>query len=105
MRATKRLVYHPDGTKEWVDLDATREGSVRGPKYGEGSDWFKGAKPSDLKNLDDRQLYMSANRLYMSLEERRGSASEQNNAAEAYSAVIKEARSRRELQRQVRREG
>ena len=82
---------------KYVNLEGTDQeaGPKALPKYGEGSDYFKGAKPSHLKTLDNRQLYMAANRLYTTLEEGRGTKEEMSNAHSAYDATIREARARR----------
>lgn len=70
-------------------------GPVALPKYGEGADYYKGVKPSDLKLLDNRQLYMAFNRLCLILDEGRGMKEELDNAWDAYTAIIREAKSRR----------
>lgn len=65
------------------------------PRYGEGADYFKGVRPSQLKTLDNRQLYTAANRIYTTLEEGRGTKEEIAKANEAYSEITREARARR----------
>jgi len=77
---------------EHLELDP---GPTALPKYGEGSDYFKGAKPSHLKTLDNRQLFMASNRIYDTLAEGRGTKEEISHARDAYDATIREARSRR----------
>jgi hypothetical protein len=68
---------------------------IKPPRYGEGSDYYKGVKPSHLKTLDNRELYTAANRIYTTLSEGRGTAEEIARASEAYAEVTREARARR----------
>lgn len=77
---------------EHLDADP---GPVALPKYGEGADYYKGSRPSELKTLDNRQLFTVANRLYNTLSEGRGTRDELANGHSAYEAVIKEAKGRR----------
>jgi hypothetical protein len=82
---------------QYVNLEGTDQeaGPKALPKYGEGADYFKGVRPSELKNLDNRQLFQASNRLYTTLEEGRGTKEELSNAHSAYDATIREARARR----------
>ena len=82
---------------EYVNLEASgiAPGPVALPKYGEGADYYKGTKPSDLKLLDNRQLYLAFNRLCLTLDEGRGTKEELANAWDAYTAILREAKSRR----------
>ena len=75
-------------------LDA-EPGPVALPKYGEGADYYKGVKPTQLKELDNRQLFTAANRLYNTLSEGRGTRDELAGAHDAYASTIREAKSRR----------
>ncbi len=84
-----------EGHYENVEALNLSPGPVALPKYGEGADYFKGAAPSDLKLLDNRQLFMVANRLALLLDEGRGTKEELANAYETYYTVIHEAKSRR----------
>jgi hypothetical protein len=78
-----------------VGDDATPTGS-KGALYGDGSrDYFRGVRPSMLKELDNRQLHSAAKRLYTTLSEQRGTTEELANATDAYDATIREARGRR----------
>lgn len=70
-------------------------GPIALPKYGEGADYWKGVRPSELKLLDNRQLFLVFNRLCLTLDEGRGTKEELANAWETYESVIREARSRR----------
>ena len=93
---TRRLIGRViDG--QYVNLEGTdREAGPKAlPKYGEGADYFKGARPSQLKELDNRQLFQASNRLYTTLSEGRGTREEISNAHSAYDATIREARARR----------
>jgi hypothetical protein len=68
----------------------------RGPVYGEGSkDYFRGVTPSQLRTLDNQQLYEAASRIHMTLSERRGTTEELAHASDAYATTVREARSRR----------
>lgn len=58
-------------------------------------DYYKGVAPSDLARLDNRQLYLAAERLHESVAYEVGSPSEQAHAAEALNAVYHERRARR----------
>jgi hypothetical protein len=78
-----------------VEHLALAPGPVALPKYGEGADYFKGVKPSDLKLLDNRQLFLAFNRLCLTLDEGRGTKEELAHAWESYEACIHEAKSRR----------
>jgi hypothetical protein len=82
---------------EYVNLENSGQtpGPVALPKYGEGADYWKGAAPSDLKLLDNRQLFLVANRLAILLDEGRGMKEELDRAYESYAAVLHEAKSRR----------
>lgn len=53
-------------------------------------DWFRGVAPSDLSQLDDRQLYENAVRLWEALLSGVGTPQERANLEEAYHEVIRE---------------
>jgi hypothetical protein len=93
----RRLIAKITLDHEYVNLEALNlaPGPVALPKYGEGSDYFKGAAPSDLKVLDNRQLFMVFNRLCLTLSEGRGMPDELAKSWETYDAIIQEAKSRR----------
>lgn len=58
-------------------------------------DYFKGVAPSDLGRLDERQLYVAADRIHASLEGGTGTREEIAHAAEALDACYVERRRRR----------
>jgi hypothetical protein len=93
----RKLIAKIDIDHHYVNVDGfgIAPGPVALPKYGEGADYWKGAKPSELKLLDNRQLFMVFNRLCLTLDEGRGTKEELANAWETYEAVIREAKSRR----------
>jgi hypothetical protein len=93
----RRLIARIDIDHHYVNVDGfgIAPGPVALPKYGEGADYFKGVKPSDLKLLDNRQLYLAFNRVCLTLDEGRGTKEELNNALDACAAIIREAKSRR----------
>jgi hypothetical protein len=93
----RRLIGKITLEHEYVNLEASglSPGPVALPKYGEGADYFKGVKPSDLKLLDNRQLYLAFNRVCLTLDEGRGTKEELDNALDACAAIIREAKSRR----------
>ncbi len=93
----RRLISRITLEHEYVNLETSglAPGPVALPKYGEGADYWKGAAPSDLKLLDNRQLFLVANRLALTLDEGRGMKDELDRARESYAAVLREAKSRR----------
>lgn len=93
----RRLISRITLAHEYVNLEASglSPGPVALPKYGEGADYYKGVAPSDLKLLDNRQLFMAFNRLCLILDEGRGTKEELANAWDAHNAILREAKSRR----------
>src|ERR1700689_4078439 len=93
----RRLIGKITLEHEYVNLETSglAPGPAALPKYGEGADYWKNAKPSDMKLLDNRQLFMVFNRLSLLLSEGRGMKEELANAWETFEAVIREAKSRR----------
>lgn len=93
----RRLIGRITLDHEYVNLETAglSPGPVALPKYGEGADYYKGVKPSDLKLLDNRQLFMAYNRLALVLDEGRGTKEELANAWDAHTAILREAKSRR----------
>ena len=92
-RLVGRIVDGPYQDLEGLDVDGAPSIHCRfGP---ERTDPFSGVKPSDLAKLDNRQLYMAANRLYDSLAQGRGTREEVGHDRDAYDSIIREARGRR----------
>lgn len=76
-----------------VESDESGSPSIAIRHGSERTDYFNGVRPSHLRELDNRQLYMAAERLF---EHRfTGTSAERARAAEAYNAIKIEARSRR----------
>jgi hypothetical protein len=69
------------------------------PSKNPAKDYYKGVKPSDLSRLDNRQLYVAADRLHESIISGVGTAEERAGANEAYHEVVVERRRRRQTLR------
>lgn len=91
----KYIRYDENGNGYDENGNAVTPIPVRRTGYGEGTDYFHGATPSSLKQLDNRQLFMAANRLHTTLSEGRGTSTEISHARDAYDSIIREARGRR----------
>jgi hypothetical protein len=93
----RKLIARIDIDHHYINVEGLgiAPGPVALPRYGEGADYWKNAKPSDMKLLDNRQLFMVFNRLSLLLSENRGMPHELANAWETFEAVIREAKSRR----------
>jgi hypothetical protein len=81
--------------QDMESLDVDGAPSIRCRFGPERTDPFSGVKPSDLRQLDGRQLFMAANRLYDSLAQGKGTRGDIDNDRSAYDSIIREARGRR----------
>lgn len=61
----------------------------------DGGDYFKGVKPSDLRKLSDRDLFLAGCRLAERVDHPVGTPQEMALCAEALAAVYAEAKARR----------